>query len=93
MATVALGFHRGEDTAIIVRKKGAELLIVYQDRGKPDDAQQLSETTPKILHSKGGFEAFCETKLKIRTFSLIFDFRSLKAAIKALVQTHKTEKK
>ncbi|MBA7644204.1 hypothetical protein ES703_51946 [subsurface metagenome] len=33
------------------------------------DAPQLSKIPPKILHSKGGFEAFCESNETKRTFT------------------------
>jgi hypothetical protein len=34
-------------------------------------AQQLTKIAPKILHSKGCFEAVYKTNAKIRTFALI----------------------
>lgn len=43
-------------------------------------AQQLSKTAIKIRHSKVGFEAFCEAKMKIRGFALILTFGCLTVA-------------
>jgi hypothetical protein len=57
-----------------VLKKGGK---PHTDKDMLDDAPQLTETAPKILHSKGCFEDFCETKMKIRIFGLIWRFGSL----------------
>ena len=43
-------------------------------------AQQLSKTAIKIRHSKVGFEAFCEAKMKIGGFALILTFGCLTVA-------------
>ncbi|MBA7632257.1 hypothetical protein ES703_39800 [subsurface metagenome] len=65
---------------MIVRKKDAKLLIVYRGKYRMARAQQLTETAPKNLHSKGCFKVFCEAKLKMGIFGLIPGFGKLTVA-------------
>lgn len=68
------------DTVKIVVEKDAGPLIGKPDKEKPVDAQHLTETALKILHSKGCFEAFCDAKMKICIFALISCFGDLTVA-------------
>lgn len=52
-------YSRGRDFANDVQKPEEKNRTKNREI-KMDDAQQLTEIAPKILHSKGRFEAFCE---------------------------------
>ena len=61
----ALYYDTGRDIVSDAAGHAAGKLTAGREKGEITDAPQLTEIAPKILHSKGCFKAFCETKMKM----------------------------